>query len=113
VSTPDQLRVAAISGVARRYSARGQITADQRTQAVAELRQVAAGRSDLLAQCAGIELGFADNGLSSMADQTRLFADLCIQAGADTTLIQRWRLVGRKRADDARQIPYTGNGSGR
>jgi hypothetical protein len=35
-------------------------------------------------------------------------AELCIAAGADKTLIQRWIDIGRQRAHTAAAIPYTG-----
>jgi hypothetical protein len=35
-------------------------------------------------------------------------ADLCIAAGADKTLIQRWIDLGRQRAATVAAIPYTG-----
>jgi hypothetical protein len=35
-------------------------------------------------------------------------AELCIAAGADKTLIQRWIDLGWKRAEAAAAIPYRG-----
>jgi hypothetical protein len=35
-------------------------------------------------------------------------ADLCIKAGADETLIPRWEEAGRRRAETASAIPYSG-----
>ena len=74
--------------------------------AVTELRQAAAGRTDLLAECAGTALGFGEGGQD--AAQYRQIAELCIAAGADQKLIERWIAVWRQRADIARAMPHAG-----
>jgi hypothetical protein len=53
MSTTDQLLYSALHGTAMRYAA------DQRNlaEAIAELREMAAGRDDILAEAAGIEVG--------------------------------------------------------
>jgi len=56
---PDHLRYAQIAGAAARHD-RAWLTADQEAAAVAELAEVAAGRADLLAECAGLALGFGE-----------------------------------------------------
>ena len=64
-----------------------------------ELREIADGRSDLLAETAGILLGAARGTLDEA--RTRAAA-LCIEAGADVTLIPQWVEEGRRRAELAR-----------
>jgi hypothetical protein len=102
---PDRLRYAQIAGAAARH-ARAWLTADEEAAAVAELKHAAAGRADLLAECAGIALGFGEGGQD--AARYRQIAELCIAAGADQTLIERWIAVGRQRAAMARAMPHAG-----
>ena len=61
---------------------------------------------DLLAERAGIALGFGQH--QPHAAAYRLISDLCIKAGADETLIPRWAEAGRRRAETASAIPYSG-----
>ena len=58
----DRLLVARISGIARRHAGWRAPTGNEIT-AVAELREVAGDRPDLLAEEAGIQLGFHEGGL--------------------------------------------------
>ncbi len=108
MSTADQLRLARISGIASRHTAAAALTEEQRAQALADLRQVADGRVDILAEHAGTVLGASENGHPFIVQQAELIAELCLQAGADADAIERWRKVGRQRSADARRIPYTG-----
>jgi len=101
----DRLQYAQIAGAAARH-ARAWLTADEEAMAVAELKQAAAGRADLLAECAGTALGFGEGGQD--AARYRQIAELCIAAGADQTLIDRWIAVGRQRAAIARAMPHAG-----
>ena len=65
------------------------------------------GRADLLAKCAGLALGYGER--QPEADHYRRMAELCIAAGADKTLVQRWIDVGRQRAAaTVAAVPYTG-----
>src|SRR6516164_9343173 len=84
---PDRLRYAQIAGAIARHALGWRLTADEEAAAVAELTEAAAGRADLL-------------------------AELCIAAGADPALIERWIKVGRERAATAEAIPYTGRPPG-
>ena len=102
---PDRLRYAHIAGAAARH-AQAWLTAEQEAAAVAELAQAAAGRADLLAECAGTALGFGEGGQD--AARYRQIAELCIAAGADRSLIGRWIAVGRERAAAARARPHAG-----
>ena len=106
---PDRLRYAQIAGAAARH-AQAWLTAEQEAAAVTELAQAAAGRADLLAECAGTALGFGEGGPD--AARYRQIAELCIAAGADQALIERWIDVGRERAAAVAAIPYTGHPPG-
>jgi hypothetical protein len=103
---PDRLRYAQIAGAVARHALGWRLTADEETVAVAELTEAAAGRADLLAERAGTALGFG--GDRPDAARYRQIAELCIAAGADPALIERWIQVGRDRAAAAAAIPYTG-----
>ena len=102
---PHRIRYAQIAGAAARH-AQAWLTAEQEAAAVAELTQAAAGRADLLAECAGTALGFGEG--SQDAARYRQIAELCIAAGADRVLIERWIAVGRQRAAMARAMPHAG-----
>ena len=103
---PDRLLYAQIAGAAARHAAGRQLTAGEEAAAIAELAQAADGRADLLAEHAGIALGFGESGLE--AARSRQIAELCIAAGADETLIEQWIKVGRQRAAVAAATPYAG-----
>jgi hypothetical protein len=103
---PDRLRYAQIAGVVARHALGWRLTSEEETVAVAELTEAAAGRADLLAERAGTALGFGEG--RPDAARYRQIAELCIAAGADPALIERWIKVGRERAAAAAAIPYTG-----
>ena len=103
---PDRLRYAQIAGAVARHALGWRLTADEEAVAVAELTEAAAGRPDLLAERAGTALGFGEG--RPDAARYRQIAELCIAAGADRALIERWIKVGRERAATAAAIPYTG-----
>jgi len=91
----DGILYARISGVASRHAS-GRVSDTARARAVADLAELAAGRSDLLARYAGLAVGVHEGDL----DEERYLraAQLCIDAGADTSLIPRWIDEGRSRA---------------
>jgi|SRR5690349_18691916 len=103
---PDRLRYAQIAGSVARHALGWRLTADEEAVALAELAEAAAGRADLLAERAGTALGFGEG--RPDAARYRQIAELCIAAGADPALIERWIKVGRERAAVAAAIPYTG-----
>src|SRR5258707_11916202 len=103
---PDRLRYAQIAGAVARHALGWRLPADEEAVAVAELTEAAAGRADLLAERAGTALGFGAD--RPDAARYRQIAELCISAGADQALIERWIKVGRERAAVAAAIPYTG-----
>ena len=94
-SKRDKALLAEISGVARRL-ARGQLSGAEQQEAAATLSQVAQGRADLLAESAGLAIGSHEGG----RDEARHLqaAQLCIDAGADVSLIPEWVEEGRRRA---------------
>ena len=102
---PVRLQYAQIAGAAARH-AQAWLTAEQEAAAVAELKQAAAGRADLLAECAGTALGFGEGGQD--AARYRQIAELCIAAGADRSLIERWIAVGRELAAAAAPMLHAG-----
>jgi hypothetical protein len=106
MSSADQLLSARIAGVCSHHGASGQI--DDLAAAVAELQEVAGDRLDLLAEHAGVCLGWAEAVAPILASRFRAEADLCIVAGADPEKIKQWIPVGRERAEAAMQTPYTG-----
>ena len=100
---PDRLRYAQIAGVAARHAQGWRLTADEEAVAVSELAEAAAGRADLLAERAGTALGFGEG--RPDAARYQQIAELCIAAGADQALIERWIQVGRERAAATAAIP--------
>ena len=96
------MTAARIAAVTRRHARGRALTGAEETAALTELAEVADGRVDLLAQHAGLAVGFHEQ--DSDAPIYLQIAQLCIQAGADTALIPRWIAEGRRRAA-ARQFP--------
>jgi hypothetical protein len=94
---PDRLVVASLQGAASRHAGWSDPEGDARAAAVAELREIAAGRADLLAEAAGVCKGFDLAGDPSAA-QYRIMAGLLIDAGADVQLLDHWTEVGKRRA---------------
>jgi hypothetical protein len=110
-SDPDRVLCAYITGVAWRLAGSGLQAAKQRFAAVEELREVAGGRADLLAECAGIAIGSGESKLDRAWH--RRMADLCVAAGADEELIPDWIGVGRSRAEYAAPLHSVGGRLGR
>lgn len=102
MSTTDQILSAKISAVCRRHCGRGRI--EDQDQAVAELQ--AFKRPDLLAEHAGVALGFAEVGFEPQRLGYLAEAKLCRAAGADEAAIGQWIATGRQRAMQSRQQPY-------
>jgi len=80
----DRILIASIAGVASRHARTRRLSGPARAAAVAELAELAAGRSDLLARHAGMTVGMIREG-DIDEDQHLLAAQLCIEAGADTS----------------------------
>jgi hypothetical protein len=97
-SKRDKALLAEITGVARRL-ARGQLSRAEQQEAAAALSQVAQGRADLLAEAAGLAIGSQEGG----RDEARHLraAQLCIDAGADLSLIPQRTEAGHRPAGAA------------
>ena len=103
----DRILIARISGIARRHARWGGLTEAEEAAGAAELREVAAGRTDLLAEETGIEIGFAESQGEHERARAEQIARLCRLAGADEALISRWVEVGRERAEQAGKAPFS------
>jgi hypothetical protein len=106
----DRILVAELIGTARHHARWRELAQDEQDAAVTELRELAGGRADLLAQVAGIFEGASDGVLDEPL--ARQAAHLCRLAGADKTLIPQWIAEGRRRAKVARKKPHSGQPSG-
>ena len=95
---PDRLLVTPIIAPATPSIPGCRLTAEEEATAVAELKR-AAGWAALLAECAGLALGYGEHQLD--AARYRHIADLCVAAGVDQTLVEAWIEVGRQRASAA------------
>jgi len=96
---PDRLLVTPIIGPTTPSTPGWPLTAEQEATAVAELQQAAAGWAALLAECAGLALGYGEH--QPGAARYRHIAELCVTAGVDQTLVEAWIEVGRQRASTA------------
>ena len=105
------MTVAELTGEARHHAKWRELTGDEEATAVAELRAIALGRADLLAEVAGIFEGTSEGELDEPL--MRQAAGLCRKAGADLEAIPRWVEEGRRRAANARKMPHSGRSGGR
>src|SRR5262245_20218948 len=99
MSTADQILTAQLTGAARHHARGRPLTAGEHDAAVAALRELAAGRADLLAQVAGLLEGSAEGPPDEPL--RRQAAQLCRDAGAGEALIPQWIAEGRRRRADA------------
>ena len=102
----DRILVAQLTGEARHRARWHPLTEDEEAAALAELRVLAAGRADLLAEVAGIFEGTSEGELDEPL--ALCAAWLCRQAGADPAAIPAWIEEGRRRSANARQPPFSG-----
>ena len=98
------MRVAELTGEARRHAKWPPLTEEEEATAMTELRALAGGRADLLAEVAGIFEGTSEGELDEPF--ARCAARLCRLAGADESLIPQWAEEGRRRAANARKPPH-------
>ena len=99
----DRLLAAEIWGEARHRARWRELSSEEQAAAVAELRELAGGRADLLAEVAGVLEGAREG--EPLARQAAM---LCRKAGADPDAIPAWIEEGRRRAANARQSPFSG-----
>ncbi len=102
----DRILVAQLTGEARHHAKWRPLTVEEEAVALAELRALAAGRPDLLAEVAGIFEGTSEGELDEPL--ARSAAHLCRKAGADADAIPSWIEEGRRRAANARRPPFSG-----
>ncbi len=100
---PDPLTVARLTGAAWRNAPEREPDEPEVAMAVRELREIAADRGDLLAEVAGLLIGYYQR--TAQEARARAAAYFCIAAGAGPELIPRWIEVGCSRAAAARLIP--------
>jgi hypothetical protein len=102
----DRTLLAQITGLAHRYATAAP-AGRSRAEVVTELTELAAGRSDLLAEVAGMSVGSHEGD----PDEARYLAaaQLCLEAGADQGAIPRWIAEGRSRVDTIRARRQTGH----
>jgi hypothetical protein len=96
---PDGITRAELAGTVGRYVSQKPLDVEA---AVTELREIANGRADLLAERAGITLGFYARDNRDEWRRRALEAALLIAAGADLTRLTEWIVVGRERAERIR-----------
>ena len=102
----DRILVAQLTGEARHRARWRPLTEDEEAAALAELRALAAGRADLLAEVAGIFEGTSEG--EPDEPLARSAARLCRLAGADAGAIPAWIEEGRRRSANARHPPFSG-----
>lgn len=98
----DRLIVAKLTAIAQRHAQWCELTEAETTAAVAKLGEAADGRTDLLAEVAGILLGAHEGELDE--PRVRDAVELCRLAGADENLIPGWA-EERRRRTEARRVP--------
>ncbi len=104
----DRLTLAVLSGVVGRRVQYRELTVQEKADAIAEIRTVTT-RPDLLAEEAGLLLGVGPSRAPLEVDRHERMAELLIEAfDLDLAEVEKWAAVGRKRAEDAQAIPYTG-----
>ena len=105
-SNADRILVAQLTGEARHRAKWRPLTEEEETAALAEIRTLAGGRADLLAQVAGIFEGTSEG--EPDEPLARSAALLCRMAGADADAIPGWIEEGRRRSANARRPPFSG-----
>jgi hypothetical protein len=99
----DQVTVARLTGAAGRHAPFREPTVAETATAVEELREIAGDRGDLLAEVAGLLIGFYRE--TKQERKAQAAARYCIAAGADPHLIPQWIEEGQSRAAVAR-LPF-------
>jgi hypothetical protein len=107
----DRLIVAQLSGIVSRYARWEPPDEATTAAAVAELREISNGRADLLAEVAGVALGFYHGTLDAPRAANK--AAFCRLAGADEAQIPGWVEIGLERAAQALLPPFSQSRQGR
>jgi len=96
MATPDDLLYSALHGTAWRYA----IEQRDLAESIAELRQIAGGRNDILAQAAGITVGTWWASPATHIGHELVVAGMLIMAGdgLDYDELVKWSRVGYQRA---------------
>jgi hypothetical protein len=102
----DRILVAQLTGEARFRARWRTLTPDEERAAADALRDLAGGRTDLLAEVAGLLEGASEGELDEPL--ARQAAVLCWLAGADSEAVPAWVEEGRRRKDAARLPPHSG-----
>ena len=105
-SQADRILIAQLQGTAKRHAKWRELTEPEHVAAVEDLRELAAGRADLLAEVAGVIEGFSEGELDEPL--ARQAAQLCSDAGADPETLEAWIEVGRERRRSAGRPPFSG-----
>lgn len=103
----DELTVARLTAAAQRHASGRQPTGAETAAAVAELHGIAGARDDLLAEVAGLLMGYYR--CTAEQPKAEAAAHYCIAGGADLDLIPQWIEVGRRRAAAARRATGAGH----
>jgi hypothetical protein len=101
----DRILVAQLTGEARHRARWRDLTEVEHETAVRELRELAAGRTDLLAEVAGIFEGTSEGELDEPL--ARQAAQLCRDAGAAPDAIPAWVEEGRRRRTRSGLPPFS------
>jgi hypothetical protein len=102
--------VAELFGEARHRARWRELSGEEEAAAVAELRELARGRTDLLAEVVGIFEGTSEGEMDEPL--CRQAAGLCRKAGADPEAISGWVAEGRRRRANASRPPFSGGLNG-
>src|SRR5262245_31035284 len=97
--------IAEIFGEARHHARWRKLSGQEEAAGVVALRELAAGRTDLLAEVAGILEGTSEGELDE--PRARQAAQLCRDAGADPAMIPGWIEEGRRRRANASLPPFS------
>jgi hypothetical protein len=101
----DRILTARIFGRAMHHARWRELTEAEYAAAVAVLRELAAGRADLLAEVAGLLEGTGEG--QHDEPLTRQAARICHDAGADSAAIPAWVEEGRRRRAEAGLVPFS------
>jgi hypothetical protein len=99
-----RLVLAELHGAAMHHARWHEPTPEETAAAVAELHEIAPGRTDLLAEVAGVLIGFNEGTLEEL--RACVAAHFCIAAGAAPELADEWIAEGRRRAERAARPPF-------